>query len=260
MSSQRTLELIGLNVAIHPGLSLQDIELSIRPGEVAAVIGPNGAGKTSLLRAICDELESSAGRVELNQRSWQEWPQQQRARIVSILPQRSTLEFPFTVSEVVNLGRIPHSTSAQENHRIVSAALELTDCAQFAEQFYLNLSGGEKQRVQLARVAAQIWSAQADNRCLILDEPSASLDLAHQARIVEMIRFFAEQGVAVVTVLHDLNLASKCADKFLLLDDGKVVASGSAEEVLTEQIIADTFAVQAQVRTNERDGSRLVIT
>lgn len=260
MSMQSTLKITKLNVTIHAGLSLQDIDLSIRPGEVAAVIGPNGAGKTSLLRAICDELEPDAGQVELNQRSWQEWPQQERARIVSILPQRSTLEFPFTVNEVVNLGRIPHSSSARENQSIVAAALELVDCTQFAEQFYLNLSGGEKQRVQLARVAAQIWTAQADNRCLILDEPSASLDLAHQARIVDLIRYFAEQGVAVVTVLHDLNLASKCADKFLLLDEGKAVATGSAEEVLTEQIIADTFGVQAQVGTNERDGSRLVIT
>ncbi len=260
MSATNTLHLQNLCADISKSLALENINLCLQAGEVTAIIGPNGAGKTSLLRAICAELSCSAGSAELNAKAMLDWDLQQRAKILAILPQRSTLEFPFTVREVVTLGRIPHSTSHQLNQEIVSSALELVDCAQFSDRIYVNLSGGEKQRVQLARVAAQIWEAQQDNRCLILDEPSASLDLAHQALIVDMIHFFARQGVAVLTVLHDLNLASKCADQIFVMEAGREVAKGHPEDVLTEELLASTFGIKSNISTNSIDGSRLVIT
>lgn len=249
MDGAMTLQLDQLEARINTDLSLSKISFGLEAGEVAAVIGPNGAGKTSLLRAICDDLDYQTGTVHFNGKNMQSWVLAERAKLLAILPQRSGLEFPFTVSEVVALGRIPHSSSQQQNAVIVSQALKLVDCAQFADRLYLSLSGGEKQRVQLARVAAQVWEQQDDRRCLILDEPSSSLDLAHQAMIVDMIRFFAQRGVAVLTVLHDLNLASQCADRLIVLKAGRLIAQGSPEEVLTQDLIADVFEVNAQVTT-----------
>lgn len=260
MTATASLELNHVHADIGGNLKLTDISVSVAAGEVTAIIGPNGAGKTSLLRAICNELELTAGSVKFSGTEMKDWSIQARAQLMAVLPQRSYLEFPFTVAEVVSMGRIPHDTSDQHNKQVINDALELVDGRQFMDRFYLQLSGGEKQRVQLARVAAQIWEAQERGRCLLLDEPSASLDLAHQAMIVQMVQHFSGQGVAVLLVLHDLNLASKCADQLLVLQQGQVVARGKPKEVLTEQLIADTFGVDALVRTSEKDGSPVVIT
>lgn len=247
MEATMTLQIEELAAKISEDLSLTRIEFDLRAGEVAAIIGPNGAGKTSLLRAICNDLGHQAGVVRFNGKDMNTWSLAERAELLAILPQRSSLEFPFTVKEVVALGRIPHSSSQRQNDAIVSEALALVDCHQFADRLYLNLSGGEKQRVQLARVAAQIWEEQEHNRCLILDEPSASLDLAHQAMIVEMIQFFASKGVTVLTVLHDLNLASQCADRLIVLKGGRLIAQGIPDQVLTSKLIAEVFEVEAQI-------------
>ncbi len=260
MNGETTLQLSAVNAVINSELALTDIDLQLRAGEVTAIIGPNGAGKTSLLRAICSELDFNAGSIEFGGQKMGDWDLHERARLLAILPQRSTLDFPFTVREVVALGRIPHETSQKRNDEIVWAALELVDCERFADRLYINLSGGEKQRVQLARVTAQIWEEQVRKRCLILDEPSASLDLAHQAMIVDMMKFFGDQNVAILAVLHDLNLASKCADQICVLDQGKLVSCGSPDNVLTKEMLAQVFAIEAEVSVNQKDGSRLVIS
>jgi iron complex transport system ATP-binding protein len=259
MSTIGTLHLDNLHAAISAELALDQISLEVPAGSATAIIGPNGAGKTSLLRAICGELDIQLGELQFNGKAMHLWKPQQRAKLMAILPQRSSLEFPFTAEEVVSLGRIPHDTPRQRNHQIVMEALELVDCANLAGRLYVHLSGGEKQRVQLARVAAQIWDEQAQDRCLILDEPSASLDLAHQAMIVGMMRFFARQGVAILTVLHDLNLASKCADQIVVLDRGRLVDCGEPKAVLTEEMLSRVFNIDALVSVNAKDGSCLVI-
>ncbi|MDA0927674.1 MAG: heme ABC transporter ATP-binding protein [Proteobacteria bacterium] len=259
MSTIGTLHLDNLHAAISAELALDQIRLEVPAGSATAIIGPNGAGKTSLLRAICGELDLQLGELQFNGKAMHLWKPQQRAKLMAILPQRSSLEFPFTVEEVVSLGRIPHDTPRQRNHQIVMEALELVDCANLAGRLYVHLSGGEKQRVQLARVAAQIWDEQAQDRCLILDEPSASLDLAHQAMLVGMMRFFARQGVAILTVLHDLNLASKCADQIVVLDRGRLVDCGEPKAVLTEEMLSRVFNIDALVSVNAKDGSCLVI-
>ena len=178
-----TLQLQNLRAAISSELALEEISFDVQAGSTTVIVGPNGAGKTSLLRAICADLPLQAGTLQFNERSLKAWLPLERARLMAILPQRSSLEFPFTVEEVVSLGRIPHDSPSTRNRQIVKEALKLVDCENLAERLYVNLSGGEKQRVQLARVAAQIWEEQAESRCLILDEPSASLDLAHQATL-----------------------------------------------------------------------------
>ncbi len=254
-----TLQLSNVSTYINAELSLHEIELNLNAGEVVAIVGPNGAGKTSLLRAICSEMRLTEGEISFAGEDINQWSLERKAKALAVLPQRSSLEFPFTVSEVVAMGRIPHSSSHQHNQEIVAEALELVDCSQFADRFYINLSGGEKQRVQLARVAAQIWNASETHRCLILDEPSSSLDLAHQEMVLNLIRNFSQQGVAVLTVLHDLNLASKCADRILVLHQGQVVACGPPEEVVTEELLANVFDINAQVTKNPKDDSILVV-
>ncbi len=260
MTNTSTLTLSNVSANISRSLSLQDISLSLEAGEVVSVIGPNGAGKTSLLRAICNELPLRTGTVSLLNKDIADWSPMSRAKLMAVLPQRSSLEFPFTVAEVVTMGRIPHDTSHQRNQEIVSSVLSLVDCRQFSERSYVSLSGGEKQRVQLARVAAQIWDEQEENRCLILDEPSSSLDLAHQEMVLEMIKEFSGRGVSVLTVLHDLNLASKCSHRLLAIKEGAIVSIGTPEEVLTQSFLSEVFEIEANVTKNEKDGSVLVVT
>lgn len=235
--------------------------MEVDGGSVSVIIGPNGAGKTSLLRAISNDLPMSSGEIWLNGREIGQLPPQEKARLLAILPQRSSLEFSFSVEEVVTMGRIPHSTSHLENCEIVKQALALVDCAHLSSRSFVNLSGGEKQRVQLARVAAQIWQPVTEGeRCLILDEPTASLDLAHQEMIVSMFDYFKGQGVAILVVLHDLNLAAKCADQVIVLGKGKSVAIGPPRQVLTEAMLREVFSVTAHVVDNPISGKPMVVT
>ncbi|NND69133.1 MAG: ATP-binding cassette domain-containing protein, partial [Halioglobus sp.] len=167
---------------------------------------------------------------------------------------------PFTAREVVMLGRIPHDTGAHRDREIVSEALAAVDATYFAEREYTYLSGGERQRVHLARVLAQIWeTAGAEERYLILDEPTASFDLAHQELTLEIVRQLAARGTGVLMVLHDLNLAARCADHLLLLQCGGIAASGSAAEVLTRDTLKSVFQVDAHIGTHPVAGTPLVI-
>ncbi|HAJ76225.1 MAG TPA: heme ABC transporter ATP-binding protein [Gammaproteobacteria bacterium] len=255
------LELTNLSAFISSQISLHSIEFAVDAGKTAIIIGPNGAGKTSLLRAICGDLPLSSGQVLFNSKAVDAWAVNERATLLAILPQRSTLEFPFTVEEVVTMGRIPHSTSNQRNREIVGEALDLVDCRHLQKRSFISLSGGEKQRVQLARVAAQIWEPSASGeRCLILDEPSASLDLAHQEMIVTMLRHFNEQGVASLVVLHDLNLAAKCGDAIVMLKQGLVAAHGTPEQVLKEDGLNAVFDIRSRVIENPLSNKPMVVT
>jgi iron complex transport system ATP-binding protein len=256
-----TLKLTNVSAPISSYYALQDIGFNLASGDVTAVIGPNGAGKTSLLRAICGDLPVSSGGIEFNDKDFRSWAVAEKAVCMAVLPQHSLLDFPFSAHEVVNMGRIPHSTSAKHNSEIVDKALSLVDCQHLATRSYLTLSGGEKQRVQLARVAAQVWEPVAiGQRCLILDEPSASLDLAHQEMVVELFRHFTKQGAAIVVVLHDLNLAAKCATEIVVLENGKMAAFGTPEQVMTQTLLKEVFNTSALVQVNPLSGTPLIIT
>jgi len=261
MDAKMILRVQQVSASIGSLLSLQNISLEIEAGTVSVIIGPNGAGKTSLLRLVCGDIAPSSGRVLLNNSPVSQWPVRRRAAVFAVLPQRSSIEFPFTVEEVVRMGRIPHDCGYRRDSEIVQSALALVDCAHLGQRFYTNLSGGEKQRVQLARVAAQIWDASPfGDRCLILDEPSASLDLAHQEVVSHMLQFFTAQGAGVLMVLHDLNLAAKSADQLLLLDKGRLVKSGSLEQVLNEEVLSSVFMIPTHVSSNPLTGKPMVIT
>ncbi|MGB1140991.1 MAG: heme ABC transporter ATP-binding protein [Halioglobus sp.] len=240
---------------------LEGIDLSVKPGEVTAVLGPNGAGKTSLLRVLCGELLPMAGDVSLAGEPIGHWSSVERARRLAVLPQHSLLDFPFFGEEVVMLGRTPHDTGREHDEAVVRQALEAVDGTHLARRVYTHLSGGEKQRIQLARVLAQVWEPVAGaERFLVLDEPTSSLDLAHQRLTLATVRRLAERGVGILVVLHDLNLAARCADTLVLLQCGRMAFAGAPADVLTVDNIQQVFDVQASIGVHPVDGSPLVIT
>ncbi|MEM8562660.1 MAG: heme ABC transporter ATP-binding protein [Pseudomonadota bacterium] len=238
---------------------LADINLAIDPGTITAVLGPNGAGKTSLLRALTGELTVN-GRVTLQNTDIQDWPHAERAKCMAVLPQHSLLDFPFTAQEVVMLGRMPHDSGAAQDRAIVKAALSMVDCDYLAKREYTRLSGGEKQRVHFARVLAQIWEPMTSgDRFLLLDEPTASFDLAHQRMAVDIVRRLRQDGVGVMIILHDLNLAARCADQIVLMQCGHIYVSGAPADVLTAQTVRDVFQVDVEIDRHPYSDTPLVI-
>jgi len=240
---------------------LRHLDLTVAPGEVTTILGPNGAGKSTLLRCLVGEQFPSEGQVLLNHRLVHDWRPVERARVLSVLPQQSLLDFPFTAAEVVMLGRTPHATGLVHDREIVAAALDMVDGGYLAERYYTQLSGGEKQRVHLARVLAQIWEPCCEgDRYLVLDEPTSSFDLAHQQLTLEIVREFADRGVGVLMVVHDLNLAARCADQLVLMQCGEIVAAGAPLEVLQPAAIRRVFEVDVDVGVHPRTGKPLVIS
>jgi iron complex transport system ATP-binding protein len=250
-----------VSLALSGVTLLEGVDLSVETGRVTAVLGPNGAGKTSLLRVLCGELAPRSGTVTLGDLPVAGLPSVDRARQLAVLPQHSLLDFPFFAEEVVMLGRTPHDTGREHDEKIVRDALAAVDCAYLARRVYTHLSGGEKQRVQLARVLAQVWEpVSSGSRFLVLDEPTSSLDLAHQRLTLQVVRALADRGVGILLVLHDLNLAARCADEMVLLQCGRVAYAGPPGEVLTVANIRQVFDVEASIGSHPADGSPLVIT
>lgn len=227
---------------------LDDVSLAASPGELLAIVGPNGAGKSTLLRILAGELSPTEGHVTLAGRRLDEWSLRQQAELRAVLPQQSELAFSFTCHEVVLLGRAsrPGGGESAADHAVVRSAMSATDTRPYEARAYPSLSGGERQRVQAARAVAQIWEPRPC-RVLLLDEPTASLDLAHQHAMLRLARRMADEHCAVVCVLHDLNLAAQYATRLAVLRRGRVVASGTPARVLSAELLADVFEVDALV-------------
>ena len=223
---------------------LAEASLDIRPGEVHALLGRNGAGKSSLLRLLAGELVPESGRVLLNGRPLSAWTPRQQARMRAVLPQSESLRFGFTAGQVVALGRYASAGPIEREREIVREALALAGVAELADRKYPSLSGGERARVQLARVLGQVWEAPAEGpRYLLLDEPTASLDLAYQHACMDGIRRFAATGAGVLVVLHDPNLALRYADRVTVLLDGAVIGQGPAREVLARPLLERAYGI-----------------
>lgn len=223
---------------------LREVSFALRPGELLTIVGPNGAGKSTLLKTLVGDLTPLSGTIVLDEFPLSRWTALQQAKRRAVLPQESSLSFPFSVFEVALMGRNPHSSGRATalDKRISEAALERTDSFNLASREYPTLSGGEKQRVQLARVLSQVWELpETGSRYLFLDEPTNNLDLAHQHHSLNVAKQFATEGTGVLAVLHDLNLAAQYADRVLILCRGGVVALGTPEEVLTTATLCTTF-------------------
>jgi iron complex transport system ATP-binding protein len=226
--------------------TLQSISFAVERGEFFSLLGPNGSGKTTALRLLNRILLPASGDIEFDARKLSDYSRADLAKRIAFIPQDTTVQFPFTVMEIVLMGRAPHCRGKMfesDNDRAVAATmLALTDVAHLAHQPITSLSGGERQRVFIARALAQ------EPELLLMDEPNAHLDIAHQIAIFEIVkRLNKEQGLTVISVSHDLNLASAFSDRIGLLVCGSLVAIGTPNEVLTEKHIHDTFNAQVLV-------------
>ncbi|EPX85716.1 heme ABC transporter ATP-binding protein [Salipiger mucosus] len=235
---------IGVRYGRHEALG--GVNLRARAGEVTAIVGPNGSGKSTLLGAITGTLPH-AGRVILNGRDVAGQKPWELAAQRAVLPQATRLAFPFEVLEVVRLGQQAGTAGGRAN--VPMQALARVGMAHYAERIFQDLSGGEAQRVMLARVLAQVWSPVEAGvpRWLLLDEPVASLDIAHQLQVMEIARDFARAGGGVVTVMHDLNLTALFADRVLVLSGGRPLAFGTPQEVLTDDTLSRAYGCTLKV-------------
>ncbi len=243
---------------------LQGVDLLLKYGEVCAILGPNGAGKSTLLSVLAGLRAPDTGAVWLNGQPLLTDQLHRVAQHRAVLPQDTAVAFDFTVQEVVELGRYPHrlQPSLQEAD-IVQAAMAATGVSALAHRPVGSLSGGERARAQLARVMAQIWEAPPDGapRWLLLDEPTAALDLRHQHATLSTVRRWArEQGVGVLAVLHDLNLALRYADQVWVLDRGRLQVSGAPAEALTPALVQRVWQVQASTVRSADGLSQLLIS
>jgi iron complex transport system ATP-binding protein len=236
---------------------LDRIDLRVSAGELVAVLGPNGSGKTTLLRVLVGTLRPASGTVHLFGRPIERWSRAEIARRVAVLPQSLELPVGFTVAEVVAMGRIPHARgtfdSGPDDERAVEGALRDADAVDLAARPVTELSGGERQRVLVAMALAQ------EPALLLLDEPTLHLDLAHQLALVRMLeRLGRARELAVVAVLHDLNLAAAHADRCLLLDGGRLLPARSATRAIDPDLARRAFGVPIEEAVTA-DG-RLVLT
>ena len=230
------LEAQAVSCAVGGTTLLQSASVRFQAGQFAAILGPNGAGKSTLLSLLCGQRQPSQGRILLQGQALAAYPVQALARRRALLPQDLSVAFDYTVQDVVELGRYPHRQKpSPAEAEIVQRAMQATGVSALAQRVLNTLSGGERARAQLARVLAQIWEPVPDgqSRWLLLDEPTAALDVHHQHAVLRLARNWAHaHGVGVVAVLHDLNLALRYADQVLLLQDGRVQADGPPLQVL----------------------------
>jgi iron complex transport system ATP-binding protein len=257
-SGQIMLRIEHLSVSYGARRALADVSLEVNSGEVLALIGPNGAGKSSLVRAVSGVIPVQSGKVRTNGDDLFSLPPMQRARYLAVVPQVANMPPAFSVWETVVLGRTPYlnflgQTSAKDEE-IARAALVKVDALDLAERRVGELSGGEQQRVLLARALAQ------DTPVLLLDEPTTHLDLQHQSSLLNLVRQLADgKQLAVLMVLHDLNLASLYADRVALLVAGRLRASGTPQEVLNEQNLSSVYNVPVHVVPHPDYGSPLIL-
>ncbi|MFE4055435.1 heme ABC transporter ATP-binding protein [Streptomyces sp. NPDC059096] len=248
-------EVSGLHVRLGQREVLSGIELTARAGEVVALVGPNGAGKSTLLAALAADLPADRGTVRIDGRPVREWAPAELALRRSVLPQAATLSFPFPVEDVVRMGRAPWAGTVREDEddEAVAAAMAATEVAGFAARPFSALSGGERARVALARVLAQRAPL------LLLDEPTAALDLRHQELVLRLCRERAAAGDAVVVVLHDLGLAAAHADRTAVLHDGRIAAEGPPAEVFRDALLSRVYRQPVEVLPHPRTGVPLIV-
>lgn len=245
--------LTATNISYRVGnkILLDDVSVAFAPGKINLIIGPNGAGKSTLVKILSGQLGPQHGEVHYNGKNIPAFSLGELATIRSVLSQNMELAFPLTVNEVVMMGRYPHFTNkpAKADVEICEAAMQFFDVCSLQHRNYMTLSGGEKQRVHFARVAAQIWPGNQNTcRFLLLDEPLTFLDIYYQFDFMNKLQTLVkQQNLVVAGVVHDLNLAGKYADHITLIHQGKVFSSGEKQTVLTYHNIAAAYRLQPDV-------------
>lgn len=238
------LEAKGVTFRAGPFALVRDVTLAVEPGELVAVVGANGAGKSTLLRLLAGDLRPAGGAVLLDGRPLDSYPAHELARLRAVLPQQSRIEFSFTVRQVVEMGRSPYlgrGSDAGAHAAAVESAMRAADVVGLAERVYPGLSGGEQARTCLARVLAQ------DTPVVLLDEPTAALDIRHQHQVLGVVRGLAARGKAVLAVVHDLNLAAAYATRVAAMHRGVIAADGPPAEVLTADVLSRIYEHPVEV-------------
>ncbi len=249
-----TLHVEGVTWRVEEQTILRDVAVDVAAGELVGVLGPNGSGKSSLLRCIYRALKPDAGHIALDGDSVWDLDAREAARRTATVLQETPGEFEFVVWEMVLMGRTPHKSmfarENEEDHDLVESALAQVGMLSFAERSFATLSGGEKQRVLIARALAQ------QARFLILDEPTNHLDVRYQLEILDLVRGLQ---VTTFTALHDLNLAATYCDRLYLMAEGEIVAAGTPEEVLQPALLREVFGVDAEVQVHPRTGKLHIV-
>ncbi|MBL7839958.1 MAG: heme ABC transporter ATP-binding protein [Cyclobacteriaceae bacterium] len=251
---------IDLSFRVRDRIILQNVNLTIRPGEFTAVVGPNGAGKSTLLKSLAYENTNFRGQVIINGTSTSSYTPKSLSRVRAVLPQSTTVPFAFTAEQIVHLGRYTHRSTHIVNRAIVQEVMERTSTFSLKDQAYSTLSGGEKQRVQLARVLAQVWEETVHPRYILLDEPTSSMDIAQQQQMFALAKSVCSRNIGVMAIVHDLNQAVQFADQLYFLRDGKITAAGEAKDVFTKTNIEETFCCRVNVYHDPCNNCPYVIT
>ncbi len=248
------------------GAILRDVSLTVPQGGLVGVLGPNGSGKTTLLRVLAGLLAPSSGQVTLGGHALTTFSRRALAKRMAMVPQETHMAFDYTVLEVVLMGRYPHLSAFQveggADLRYAHQALEATGTADLSARSFATLSGGEKQRVVIASALTQLSSdvpRTHQPQILLLDEPTASLDLGYQLEVSRLISSLRDEGATIMVSTHDLNFAARVCDDLVLLQKGRILAAGSTEDVLDADAVAQLFGVEAHVAYNDLAGHHLIV-
>lgn len=242
------------NTLLHP------MKVCVKPGEFVAIVGPNGAGKSTLLSLLSDEMRTQKEVIFFKYKTYQAWDLMELPRHKAKFSQQFSSDIPLDVEAVVMMGRYPYfeHTPNKQDYEAVTEAMKATDVLPFKNREYNSLSGGEKQRVHLARVLAQLHNAE-EEKLLFLDEPLNNLDVLHQHSVMQLMKKFVAQGNTAVVVLHDLNLAAQFASQVILLQKGKLIQNGTPKEVFTQETISKVYNFPCTICCNPLNQNPLIL-
>ena len=249
MENKNLLEIKSIFFKIKDKVILDDISLHIKSGDMVSIIGPNGSGKTTILKAISNEISITDGEINFINKNISDWDLNDFANKKAVLSQSNNLVFPFSVIDIVKMGRFPLKNKGNqiEENNLCKKILNIFDLDDYVNQNYITLSGGEKQRVQLARVIAQIWSDDYSKKILILDEPTSYLDIKHQHLLFQFLKELNKKGLTIIMVLHDLNHALLNSNKIVVLKDSKLISFGETKNIITEELIKKVFEIDLKL-------------
>ena len=245
------LNVNGINFNYESVKALDDVSFEVKEGEVLGVVGPNGSGKTTLLKCINMILKPNVGTVLIDGKSILKYSRREIAKDIGVVPQDSTIQFPFTVFDIVLMGRAPHlgrlKGETAKDLEIARNAMKITNTLHLADRLIDEISGGEKQRVIIARALTQ------EPKILLLDEPTLHLDINHQLEVLELVRKLSKKNkLIVVFVSHDLNLANRYCDRLILLNSGKIYSIGRPRNVLTNSHIKEVYGIEVEISYNKK--------
>jgi iron complex transport system ATP-binding protein len=241
---------------------LDRVDLSVAPGELVAVLGPNGAGKSTLLKVLAGDIEPESGVVALGEQPLARIALEDQARLRAVVGQAPVVAFDYSVRDIIEMGWLEHGAGEQHRNIVIREVMTALGIDGLTERTYSTLSGGEQQRAVYARALLQVWRRDpaAPPRWLLLDEPTANLDVAFALTLLRSMREQAQAGLGVLVVLHDLNLAARFADRLVLLENGRVAADGPPEEVLDAGLLSDIYQTPVHVEHNEALDRIVVLT